>query len=515
MINLLVVDDEPLMREGLSCIPWKSIGVNLIGTVSSGMEALTIIRNNPIQILFTDIQMPEISGLELIRAALIINPSIRSVVLTGHNRFEYAKEAISLHVYDYILKPCDPDNVLTIIGNLASDINREMTPPSPQTQFGQKSKNTLQSILQRIFTNQTMFPEDGAFLQQLGFLKDQSWFIACCTCTAADYLTVTSLILSAEHTGFMIYLIPLSPASFTLLLCTDNAAENLLTTGTAWLKSIQQTLIHQSITLKIAAGHLMTGPQDLIFAYTHALECSDYFFSHEETIFLSANQIQSQPDNISCINEFTAQILSYTEQMNYQCTEEALFRLETFLSSAWIKTSQIRTTVINLYLLASGLIAQKKKKAVSGLTAEQLLFINQSVSLSSLFAQTREYYKLCIDFLNNAANAATHHLAKECFEYIEKHYMENINVTQAAAIVHANPDYLSRILKKEYGLPFSQILTNYRLEKSCSLLSDPSLSISEISLLAGFSDFRYFGQVFKARYKMTPREYRKHLKRKE
>ena len=115
MINMLIVDDELLMRRGLSFIPWEKAGVCLIGTASSGMEALEFIKEKKVQILFTDIQMPDINGLELIRAANLLDPSIQSVLLTGHNNFNYAKEAISLHVYDYILKPCDPDEVLSLI----------------------------------------------------------------------------------------------------------------------------------------------------------------------------------------------------------------------------------------------------------------------------------------------------------------------------------------------------------------------------------------------------------------
>ncbi len=146
MINMLIVDDEIVMRRGLSFIPWEKAGVCLAGTASSGMEALEIIKQKDIQILFTDIQMPDINGLELIRAANLLNPSIQSVLLTGHNNFNYAKEAISLHVYDYILKPCDPDEVLEIIGKLAKKIEEE-------TQYKQINQDTISEIQKQTLQN--------------------------------------------------------------------------------------------------------------------------------------------------------------------------------------------------------------------------------------------------------------------------------------------------------------------------------------------------------------------------
>lgn len=507
---MLIVDDEPLMREGLSRMPWEKIGIHLTGAVSNGMDALTLIREQSVQILFTDIQMPEISGLELIRAALIINPSIRSVILTGHSRFEYAQKAIALRVYDYILKPCDPENVLTIIGNLVSEIQRESVYPSAKELSSQPLKNVFSDELSYV---PNKLSQDSDWLhKQTAFLNSQAWFVSCFTCAPSNYLAVVSFLETAEEKPFRHYLVPVSSASFALVLYGDPEIENFLERGISWLKSTEDCLQQRCLPVKIAAGRLTAGAEEFLSAYYSVLECSDYFFSHEKLSFLTPEQIHPQPDDLSRINQQITEILSYAEQANYQRTDEALASLEAFFSSAWVKTVQIQTAVINLYLLASRMLAQKKKQAPPGLTAEQLLTINQAPSLSALFALTRKFYKYCIDCLNNATSTVSHRLAQDCLAFIQQHYAENINLAQAASSVHANPDYLSRILKKEYDLPFGQLLTNCRLEKSCSLLSDPNLSITEIAFLSGFNDFRYFGQVFKTRYKMTPRDYRKYLK---
>ena len=124
-------------------------------------------------------------------------------------------------------------------------------------------------------------------------------------------------------------------------------------------------------------------------------------------------------------------------------------------------------------------------------------------------AQIETFLTHCIDLLTVSPHPSYHHIVQDCLHYIELHYTEEINIIKAAKEIHVNADYLSRVLKKECGCPFLQLLTKYRLEKACSLLSDANLSIGEVSSLTGFKDFRYFGQIFKNEYKMTPTEYRK------
>ena len=515
MINMLIVDDELLMRRGLSFIPWEKAGVCLIGTASSGMEALEFIKEKKVQILFTDIQMPDINGLELIRAANLLDPSIQSVLLTGHNNFNYAKEAISLHVYDYILKPCDPDEVLEIIGRLAQKIEEENQYKQINADtISEIQKQTLQNTLLHIYTNQNITGSELQILKSSGFFNNGIYLAAEGVYNSTDAGKIELFFKNQDNSCFsFVYFYPANNKIIILIKSSEPeaAAEEH---AASWLRSLQEKLLQEyGCTIYIGMGKTASSFQDLTDIYRTATESADLFFSHSETEFISYNSVcgilnQESSENIC------HKILSQLEQRNYTLIQESLDELSDFYKATWNTAARIRLTMIDLCLLASSLVAQKKNEAFSGLTAEQLLSINQAGSLSALISGTLKILTHCIDDLNGTSDTAYHHIVKDCLSFIETHYAEDINITKAALEIHVNADYLARILKKEYGLPFSQILTNIRLEKACTLLCDMDLSISEVSCQTGFRDFRYFGQVFKNRYKMTPREYRKTVKKK-
>ncbi|SFJ68992.1 Response regulator receiver domain-containing protein [Paenibacillus sp. UNC496MF] len=105
MIQALIVDDEQLVRKGMRLLfPWQKYGVGIAGEAASGEKALQLLRTHPVQLLLTDITMPGMSGIELIREAHRHDPAIKAVILTCHQDFDYIQEALRLGAVDYIVK---------------------------------------------------------------------------------------------------------------------------------------------------------------------------------------------------------------------------------------------------------------------------------------------------------------------------------------------------------------------------------------------------------------------------
>lgn len=124
MYKVLIVDDEVMIRRGLSkIIKWNQIGFEVVGTVGDGQEALTILREKVVDVLLTDISMPGLSGLELIRLSKGIRPRIKIVVISGYSEFDYAVEALRLRAENYILKPLDPKKITDIFKALKEDLD--------------------------------------------------------------------------------------------------------------------------------------------------------------------------------------------------------------------------------------------------------------------------------------------------------------------------------------------------------------------------------------------------------
>ena len=123
IITLLIVDDEAQIRSGLrSIIPWEDYSVSVIGTAASGAEALDKIRYYEPDIVITDIQMPGMSGLELVRRAKKEQFDCSFVILSGYDEFEYARTAIKYGVKEYLLKPISIKDLTELISSLKEDI---------------------------------------------------------------------------------------------------------------------------------------------------------------------------------------------------------------------------------------------------------------------------------------------------------------------------------------------------------------------------------------------------------
>ena len=123
MYKLMIVDDELIIREGIEhIIPKKELGIRLINSCSNAYDALECMVDEMPDILITDIKMPKMDGLELIRRAMELNPLIQVIVLSGYDDFDLARKAIKLGVKEYILKPCDKQELRESLKNLCESI---------------------------------------------------------------------------------------------------------------------------------------------------------------------------------------------------------------------------------------------------------------------------------------------------------------------------------------------------------------------------------------------------------
>lgn len=126
MYRLLIADDEKTIRTGLAqVVNWGELGFEVAGVAENGEEALQIVRETPIDVILTDIQMPEMNGLSLARQALAYNGRIKVVIISGYSSFEYAQQGIELRVEGYILKPIDIRQICAVFTQIKSRLDTE------------------------------------------------------------------------------------------------------------------------------------------------------------------------------------------------------------------------------------------------------------------------------------------------------------------------------------------------------------------------------------------------------
>lgn len=145
MYKLLIADDEPNIREGLSYLDWKKFNITVASTAKNGLEAYDYIKNNEVNILLTDIKMPLLDGLELIRLVKSYDKNIEIVALSGYNDFEFVKHCLKNDVFNYLLKPIDIDEWDETFSEVQKRLDERFDKPDAPVKITAHSKNHIVS----------------------------------------------------------------------------------------------------------------------------------------------------------------------------------------------------------------------------------------------------------------------------------------------------------------------------------------------------------------------------------
>lgn len=122
---MVVEDSKPILRSIARQIESVDSRIRVVATATNGREALTRLRNAKVDILFSDIKMPVMSGLDLLSEVRCQNPNLRCVIISGYDDFEFARQAIQLGVDEYILKPVANDELKTVLGKIVASLDRD------------------------------------------------------------------------------------------------------------------------------------------------------------------------------------------------------------------------------------------------------------------------------------------------------------------------------------------------------------------------------------------------------
>ncbi len=126
MYRLIIVDDDEIIREGLvNCVDWKTLGFEVVGAFEDGKDAIEWLSANPVDAVFTDVQMFQVSGVELAKYIYRNHPHVKVVEISGYKEFQYIRESMSYDVCDYILKPVDAKEVEQVFTRVREKLDKE------------------------------------------------------------------------------------------------------------------------------------------------------------------------------------------------------------------------------------------------------------------------------------------------------------------------------------------------------------------------------------------------------
>ncbi|WP_336785447.1 response regulator [Paenibacillus sp. MMO-177] len=527
-MNVLLVDDDYFVVTALEKkIDWASLGIEGIYTAHNVAQARDILMKHKVQILISDIEMPQGSGLELLAWIREENYNVQAIFLTNYADFNYAQKAIELRSFEYFLKPIQFDKLMLIIRK-AIDRAKEQQQQEKAIQEGYywqrnqakmlehfwrklisgsvscalKAADILLAVeeqhlsyerhdlIQPVLIN--LFPYDGSMGVEEKNLLDFALLNVLYELFQHPQFTVETVLEYSAYNWIAVLKWKEAPDSQTL----DGLCAAFIQQANRSLKCDACCIVAMSGNLEGISPvirQLLERNQDIakrrnhIFFVEHGLLQADEAYQPPDLTKLEELLERNLPDEF--LQETTRYLNESVHRDHFSTSVLSLFRLDmmqlvyAFLKSKGIQAHQLYTGKTNERLLAHSLHSIEDLEAY----------------LKYLVHTAMEYR----DFAEQPKS-----VAEEIKQYIHAHYGEDLTRISLAEIVYLHPDYLARLFKKETGVSLGTYVISARIEAAKQLLRTTNLSVFAVAKKVGYANYSYFAKVFKQEAGVTPNEYK-------
>ncbi len=525
MVKVLIVDDELLVRVGLkSYIDWAKHGFELLEDARDGVEALERIALEKPDILLTDIKMPRMDGLELIRRIRERNLAIRIIVLSCYEDFETVKEAMKLGAVDYIRKlSIKADEILAVL-NAVRDQGAAGEPCGDDGNSADGSTATKSRLLQKneffrdLIRRETFIPLSEG--ESAGIQLDRGWPLCL---SLDDYRRIRRQ--HRNQAAFQQALIDMSEQvlkSFQLsgaVFQIEDREFGIAVRSIAYDREFVATLQRQiganmNISVSIGVGPSYTGAEQFVAAYGLArqIEIVKFYWGRGASVPFSA---EMQPHYV---REFRPQhpefMRALEDALTLRRSDEASRLIQAVFSqmrlAGNIHPDVVRRVALDLLSVFSKTAAffqgdlEELELDQSRQHHQALLELEFLDDLAAWFA---DFLPVYLDYLRQKAECRYSELVGKAIDYIEAHKDKNFTLAELAAALNVSEAYLSSLFKREVGRNFVGYLTELKVDLAKEYLRQGRL-VYETAELIGFENSNYFAKVFKRYTGMTPDEYR-------
>lgn len=525
-LQVLIADDEYLICELIKkMIRWDDFQIEFAGFANNGKELLKKIEEIHPAIVITDISMPIMDGIELIRQTRLLNIPCHFIIVSGYKQFEYAHNALKYSVDDYILKPINENelnqSIKKIIDAIASQATEEAV-TTVHTEYPGKSfflKHIIWEIQDTPMTIEQVASEYNIDFK-VGLFRIIKIKLDFINKSNDDLDNIESL------NNKLIYMFheELNHFCHQILSCMEDSSiylgvnYNLPDTGlfekhlnNFYQKACNLLDLFAFLKITIGVGNAYSDISLFAQSYRDAMEAVYYriIYGCGQIIYyekLSHIPFLSKEEKNIYIHNFRRAIeaINLTEFLNLI---NQLFFKPKHLFPLFDVIDIIKD--INQVLIHTDASLNHEDLSIDYLSGQIYYAIENALSLGSLKEAVADPVISIFENIHAASQAQNAKPIRIVLKYIEEHYHETIRLEDMAALVSLNPAYLSNIFKKETGENFVLFLNAYRIDKAKEILKNTQLTINEVAYSVGFLDGRYFSKSFKKLVGITPKDYRK------
>ena len=533
LLKVFLVEDECVVREGLrDCIDWERYGFEFCGDAPDGELALPQIRKLRPDILITDIKMPFMDGLALSKLVCAELPETRIILISGHNDFEFAQEAIEIGVEQYLLKPVTKTSLLKTLEDVSRKIDEEREQKAYLRQFQQEGQEYEQYARRKFFeqiTSGTLrvseIYEQAKKLQI--DIDAEGYNVILLTLQSkgtAEYSQTLAERLAERLEELMAYL--LRYGEYLLFRCNlmtycvivKGSAAGLDAAVHRCLENIQRRCGgDEALAWYAAVSEPVARLSELPSCYAKAHTILSYRHLLPERHVLTADVLQKpQRGALPALDEVDASKADPAIIRNFLQTgmreEIPDFVSEYLASFGNALDSMLFRQYVLLELRFSAIRAAKgfgysQEEFLRPLGSRQML--TTDVDRDSLQKNCAALLRRAIDLREEESGNQYKSMLKRALRYIDQNYTdENLSLNTVAKAANISPNYFSGVFSQEMGQTFVEYLTEKRMERAKELLRYSGKRSSEVAYEVGYRDPRYFSFLFKKTQGCTPSSYR-------
>ncbi|MBQ0003369.1 MAG: response regulator [Treponema sp.] len=532
MYNILLTDDEQIVIDTLSLILNRNFNEEVnIFTALSGTNALEIVRKEKIDIIFMDIHMPGINGLETISLIKQINPNIVICILSAYDQFQYAQEAINLGAYKYLTKPVNRNLIVQTVRNCMGLVDTKRGVLSNNIELHEKL-SLVSSIVESDFIYSCIFSNSSTdFSSYLDYfeIKNIKFFMCCIELSVVEqskrydmYMKLRDVLTSKSRAIIGSFMTNRVGAFFPIkddIIEDENPAAEKIDEDTK-MRDLMQNLysllsLNVSSKIRIGVSQVESDIQHSSQVYNNALTALNSTSTSGGLAFYSDTLIQNHENaQIKKITDLSTRIINRIKvadagSVSQLISEYCLLVFEVYESQPALLKNHLIEFIFNVRACAASIIENYHNEAFD--SAFSTLASTDDKSIIEQYINDR-----CLECVTAIASVSLNKsnplISKAC-SYIEENISKEISLDQLADYLGVSNFYLSKLFKEETGDNYISYVTELRLAKAKKLLQDDSLIIKEVTSLVGYNDQNYFSKLFKNKYGLSPTEYRETLKK--
>lgn len=500
MYRLLVVDDEPNIRDGLSnAVDWGTIGVEVVAQASDGVEALALAEKWKPDIVITDISMASMNGLEFMELLRPQSPQMRFVVLSGFGEFEYARRALDLEVDAYLLKPARPSELLAVIGKIVDDLNRihresqrlEALETQVQTNLGMLRERFLRDLV-----HGRVSEEDGirrAEVLGLGWNGGPfAVWVASFDRTHETKAGVLDSTASDLRFQFVLEAVPLlAYGQGSIAGLVEGGEMVFVCAGDNWEPDQMATALNKQVTPRLSWG--IGGQCDSLVGLPESCREATAALAFGTASGVGTVIRYSDLEGLGWKNYGAAGVVSGLISAFEREERAEVSRLISQWSNADSADIQTLRDRISAAVVACG--ADDKA----------LCWREDRSVLEALDG----YAQAAVDLIQQRRTMAVKGVIRKAQALMAEHFPDaGFGLQVLADKLDLNPTYFSSLYRQQTGRRYSDDLAKLRVDRAKSLLTETNLRTSDVGTAVGYPNPQYFATMFRRHTGKSPSEYR-------